>query len=254
MAIGDIIRRYFGFEKWARRQLPITAVAPLVAQSTPNGTVIRDTRTAGYLEDFDGWITTTGPNGEKDYPDARYFCHKGLATPNVAETDALTFDKAPPNTDDKGKSLKDDIVTVTNEPELQYNTNETSSSPTQTHYLSPGRHVRVRAVYASDGTKHYVMNETLANSGFCSVITNAATVSSDYGSATLSNRATLKYDVTPFGSSGGTIAANVAPYSSPGRAFKQKVTAASVGTYFYNGTVVVLYDVNEFADDQLNCT
>lgn len=89
--------------------------------------------------------------------------------------------------------------------------------------------------------------------GFASVVTNSATVAGDYGSATASNRATLKYDITPYGGS-GTIAANVAPYSSPGRAFKQKVTAGTVGIYFVSAGSVILYDVNEFADDQLNCT
>lgn len=163
MAISDLIKRFLKIEMRAKRSLPITAMAPLEAIQTGAGTVIRDMRVGAYSDEFDGWVTNTGPLGtEKDYADEKYWIRRDIVKDGLPPNQSITFDgfTPPPEIDADGKATAVHIVTVTNSPELPGNANEsTAPSFTASHYLRIGQQVRARAVYASDGTRHYVMNE-----------------------------------------------------------------------------------------------
>lgn len=249
MSLADLINRFLGVENRVRRGLPIRCVAPLIALETKTGTIIRDTRQDVFVLDFDGWIAGGGPNGEADYPDARYFVRRAAVTPNIAETDKLTFDPGAATVDGNGDSNHDDVITVTNSPELPGNANEsTAPAFTASHYLRIGQQVRVRAVYASDGSRHYVMNEP-PPAGFFRV--DVAYNSGTLGNSTTTPAAT--YDVKYPAGSTNVIGTNIAVECSRARTINTTIVAGSIGVAYRSGTNVVLWDVNE-TQTQVNCT
>lgn len=247
MGLGDLISRFLRIESRVKRQLPITAMAPLEAIRTANGTIIRDMRATGYDENFDGWITDHGPNKEADLTGPKYWVKKGVVADGIAETNDigdLKPNPPPPDLDADGNEIKRDIVTVSNEAEMTPNAAETPSGTVYTqrlpqHLLMLGRHVRVRAIYAVDGTRHYVMNEPILLLN--DVTTRVDLVHNSGGAGSDTVICTFTYDMKyPVGTT-NVVGINFPAESGPCRGFPMKVNTPAVAglAYWHNGVPIL---------------
>jgi hypothetical protein len=114
------------------------------------GRTIIDSRRAVVEEIFIGSITDTGPNGESDWPDARYFVQRKVPAIPATTTDPITLEddvnpESEMTSDGSGDAVIDEIVTATHTPELS----------DATHLLKVDQQVTVIVVYAYKDDKLY---------------------------------------------------------------------------------------------------